>query len=297
MKKVFLFIILLLFPITVFGLVSPSSEIFVTDEADILSQETEEYIMNYSKFLWDSKKIDYYVVTVKNLEDMSLDQYADYVYEAFSINPKGILIFFSKEERMLKIIVGEQLGNIIEDETIDEYINSYFMPNFKSENWDMGMKNGYSSFYKLLCNYYGIDSDIMEVYDDVDFYTKYKTPILFVIIWIGTILSYVFCKYFKRIYKTNRVYIGDQFFFVITLFVNILLLVLSYMIDARSVLIVLGFEIVTVISTFATPGKNELQVVSYYNEESKKKIRTTKIPSSNNENNKGKKKVEKRQKK
>ena len=52
MKKKFILIILfnliLLFPFNVWGLVNPTSEFYVKDYADILDDETEEYIVSHS---------------------------------------------------------------------------------------------------------------------------------------------------------------------------------------------------------------------------------------------------------
>ena len=83
MKKLIYFIILFLMiiPLNTLGLVRQSDEIYVTDSAQILNNETEDYIVTYSEFLKENKNIDYYVVTVKSLEGISLEEYTDYVFD------------------------------------------------------------------------------------------------------------------------------------------------------------------------------------------------------------------------
>ena len=53
MKKLIYFIILFLMiiPLNTLGLVRQSDEIYVTDSAQILNNETEDYIVTYSEFL------------------------------------------------------------------------------------------------------------------------------------------------------------------------------------------------------------------------------------------------------
>lgn len=255
MKKIFIFIIfvfMILFPIKINALVEKSEYEFVTDNSNTLSEDTINYIIKYSNFLYESKKIDYYVVVVKELDGMQLEEYSDLVYDEFEISDKGLLILLSINDRKMRVKVGSDLADIIPSQIIDEYINNYFMPEFKNAEWDDGIKNGYSAFYKMICNYYDIDSSNMEVYND-SFITKYKVPIIFLIIWFNTLIGYVFSEYFIRLFLEKNSYdqFTDTLIFGVVLFISILLFILSYILIPKSVLFVLGFEIIAIISNFA----------------------------------------------
>ena len=258
MKKVFVFIILFLLfiPTTVFGYVQKSAYKYVTDDGNLLSEDTINYITTYSSFLKKQKGIDYYVVTVQNLESSNLNDYSNWVYDSFNISSKGLLIFVTKDERMIRVIVGEELSDVVGNDVIDRYIKSYFMPYFKTEEWNKGIKNGYSAFYKMLCNYYNIDSRAMDVYAGPSFLKKYKTLLMFIVIWIGTTLMYVFCMFFKKIYIYRNVTFIDYFIFWMSLFINILLLIFAYSIDLSSLLLALVVELVGVFSSFL-PSSND----------------------------------------
>ena len=98
-----------------------------------------------------------------------------------------ITVIDSHSEERIK--TGIKLSKIIPDDVIEEYINSYFMPYLKDEDWNSGIKNGYSSFYKLLCNYYEIDSSPMTVYNGLSFIKKYKYSIFMIILFICSFIS------------------------------------------------------------------------------------------------------------
>lgn len=246
MKKIFLFILVLLFfcPFNINALVNKSSNIYVTDSSDVLSYETEKYIVDLSTRLKENSKIDFYVVTINDTDDMGLEEYADLLYDEFKISSNGILIILSVKDRIIRVKIGEKLSSDIDRATIDGYIRMYFMPFFKVNDWNRGILNGYSAFYKLICDKNNIDSSNIVVYDDVDFITKYKEIILVIIIWLNTVFAYVFCNYFINVYKRKfKFELFDFILFIITLVINILLLIFVYNIDLISYLFVFLLEI------------------------------------------------------
>ena len=259
MRKHFLilFIVLLIIPLNVFSLVEKSVNEYITDQGQLLSDETEEYIYNNSKYLDDIIHLDYYVVTVDNLSNLEIEEYADKLYRKFNLREKGILILISKDDRKMRVKVGEELSDVVYPQIIDEYINNFFMTSFKNGNWDEGIKNGYSAFYKLLCNYYDIDSSDVEVYRD-NFITKYQTYIIIIIIWIIMIIGYIFSEYFYRLFlnKISKNVNMDTAIFGVCLFISMLLLNLTYLIMPKAVIIVLLFELVAIFSNILNHSSN-----------------------------------------
>ena len=77
--------ILLLIPLKINAIVERSEDIYVTDEGQLLKEETKDYIMSYSNYLDIEKDIQYYVVTVKSLENKELEKYSKEVYESFEL--------------------------------------------------------------------------------------------------------------------------------------------------------------------------------------------------------------------
>ena len=74
-KKLFLVLVLVLFPFNCFALVKPTNDFYVNDYANILDDDVEQYIMQRSVDLEKQTDAQIVVVTVKNLEGMSLEDY------------------------------------------------------------------------------------------------------------------------------------------------------------------------------------------------------------------------------
>ena len=251
MKRVYKLIILLLllFPLSVFGLVKQSQYKYVTDEANIMSDELIEYICIYSKFLKEKMGINYYVVTVNNIEDYDLDSYSGYVFDNFNIGSKGILIFISKEDRKIRVDVGYELEDVLTPKKLNNTIDVYMMPYFKNDNWEDGIKNGYSAYYKEICDYYNVDSSELVVYDARYLTTNYKLYIILAIIFINSFISYVFTSFFMRLYRSNNKYKGknkDIVLFIICLLINIILFYIAFMLMPISLLIILIIELIAI---------------------------------------------------
>ena len=242
MKKFLVVFVLLFFglQLNVFSL----EKNYVIDNASILSDDTLEYINYYSYFLDDNYDIDYYVITENNLGDMDSSEYVKKLYKSYNLSKKGILIFVCTDDREIRVEVGEELSSIITSNIIDEYIDLYFIHYLRDNEWDNGIKNGYSSFYKLLCNYYDIDSSSMSVYND-NFVSKYKNYIIMAVIWFITIIGYIFSEYFYKIFirkDKNNINI-NTILFGICLLISMLLLNLTYLIAKKAVIIVFLFEL------------------------------------------------------
>lgn len=170
MKNFFLYITIFILSFFTFlkvnALVEPTSDFYVNDYANILSPETEKFIMDNSVKLQEETKAQIVVVTVKNLEGQDLNTYATDLYRSFGIgNEKednGLLILIALEEREIKIEVGYGLEGVITDGLVGRYLDDYFQPYFKKDKWDDGVKKGYIAFYQKICDYYHLDSSIID---------------------------------------------------------------------------------------------------------------------------------------
>ena len=116
--KIFaLFLILInIFCIKTFAVVKPTSDFYVNDYANLLDSETKEYIMNTNISLCNQTGAQVVVVTVQNLEDNSLEDYANQIFREFGIGDKtknnGVLLLLALEERLFRIEVGYGLEGI-----------------------------------------------------------------------------------------------------------------------------------------------------------------------------------------
>jgi len=170
-------ILILLFIVStsnVNAIVKPTERFYINDYANILSNETEEYIFNRSVTLNNVDGTQIVVVTVPNLEGMSIEDYSIRVARSFGIGSKeknnGLLLLIALEERELRIEVGYGLEGIIPDGKAGRFRDQYMIPYLKNNQWDEGIKNGYDAFFKEIVelNNLNIDYNVPIQVEDFD---------------------------------------------------------------------------------------------------------------------------------
>jgi len=244
-----LLFMILMIPFSIAALVEKSGLEYVTDEGELLTSESENYIVRYSDFLYKKKQIDYYVVTVKSLEDKEIEDYAEEVYKSFKIHKKGVLILAAKEERKVRILSGEKLSDLVTEEVMDEVFETYFTPLLERNEWDEGLMNGYKALYKYICEKNGIDATSMEVVYQLDFLTKYASIIVFVLIFVISIIG-AKVAYFYKAYRIRKMLsIAETILFGSILIFNIFIIALAYYMKPVYALILLACEGVSFFSS------------------------------------------------
>ena len=242
-KYIFLLFLLLLIPFNTYALIEKSSDIYVTDDGKMLQQETKDTILSYSNYLDIEKDIQYYVVTVKDLENHNLEDYTKEVFNVFELDEKSILILISKDDRKFRIEVGDEISSIISSKQVDGYIDDYFMPFFQNGEWDKGIKNGYLAIYKDLADYFQIDISGISIESGNEILVKYKAPIICIVIFINTMIAQALCMAIKKIINQyDYIDTFDKFIMPLLLIINVLLLIIAYMIMPLSLILVLGIE-------------------------------------------------------
>ncbi len=249
MKKIILVILICIFTINVQAI---GRNEYVIDDAKILSIDTKNYILEYSNYLKDELKIDYVVITLDREYD-DLEKEANALYEEYHISQKGLLFLVDKNSRNIQVLVGNKLSKIITDDIINEYINDYMVGYYKNDDWDDGTKNGYTAFFKLICNYYDIDSEILKVYDGDSFINKYRTYIITLIMIICIGIGYNLMTYYNNRYvKKNKkdVNIVNDIMFFCSMFINVELFIIAYYFGFKIFFMVFAIEIISIISSY-----------------------------------------------
>lgn len=170
LKRINYLILLLLsifFISKVNALVNPTEKFYINDYANILSPETEEYIYEKSVKLNEIDGTQIVVVTVKNLEGRSIEDYSLELARKFGIGSKeknnGLLLLLALEEREFRVEVGTGLEGILPDGKTGRFQDQYIIPYLKENNFDEGIKNGYNAFYNEIVEMNKLDLEIAEV--------------------------------------------------------------------------------------------------------------------------------------
>lgn len=205
MKKIlffFLFLSLAFIPKQVYAYdtVKPTSNFYINDYANILSNETENYIMEHSVALANQTKAQIVVVTVPNLDGASLEEYATRLFREFGIGDEdednGLLLLLALEEREMRVEVGYGLEGILPDGKTGRFQDNYMIPFFKEDNFDEGMLNGYKAFFQEVANYYEYDGNIEAPTENTIDEEDIIVTIIIVVFQIGfwILLAYLISK-------------------------------------------------------------------------------------------------------
>lgn len=147
-----LFTFCLLFIPKAKAIVKPDKYFYVNDYANLLSTEVEEYILNKSVALNKVDGTQIVVVTIRDLEGLTIESYATELFREFGIGEhsknNGLLLLLALQERKFRIEVGDGLEGILPDGKTGRFQDEYIIPYLKENNFEMGIKNGYDAFYK-----------------------------------------------------------------------------------------------------------------------------------------------------
>ena len=158
---IILFIMINICTISSLAVVSPTPDFYVNDYADLLDKETEEYIINANKSLYSQTGAQIVVVTIPSLEGSSLEDYATELFRNFGIGDKtknnGILLLLALEERQFRVEVGYGLEGILPDAKTGRIQDEYIIPYLKKNDWNDGIKNGFSAFLEIVANEYNVE--------------------------------------------------------------------------------------------------------------------------------------------
>lgn len=160
---IFIITVIILLGNNSYAIVPKTSEFFVNDSANLLSNETEEYIINMNKALESKTGAQIVVVTAKNLEGMSLEEYATKLFREYGIGDKeknnGVLILCAYEERVLRVEVGYGFEGALPDGKTGRIQDEYIIPYLKENDFDTGIKNGFNAILQEVMTEYGITID------------------------------------------------------------------------------------------------------------------------------------------
>lgn len=141
---------MLLSSITVFAaLPTPTNEFFVNDFANVLSSQTEKYIVERGAAAAETDGTQIVVTTVESLEGRTVDEYALDMLRDWGIGDKeknnGLLILFAKQDRKIKIEVGYGLEGDINDAKAGRLLDNYAIPELRKNNFDEGLLTLYKA--------------------------------------------------------------------------------------------------------------------------------------------------------
>lgn len=175
LKKVFFIAFSLVFVLvsfSVFASVDNYKKSYAGDYAEVLSEETKNYIIKNSEVLQEKTKAQIAVVTIKSLQGEEIEDYSLKLFRNWQLGDKdlknGVLILLSVEDRKARIDVGDGLEGRINDSKAGRLLDQCSIPYFKEDKWDIGIKTLYSAILKEVYQEYDIEDIPQEVQNTID---------------------------------------------------------------------------------------------------------------------------------
>ena len=160
------------------NLPEPTNKFYISDFANVLSDETENYILNQSNALNEKTSAQVVVATVNSLENVSIEEYGVSLFRKWGIGNKdknnGLLILLAPNERKIRIEVGYGLEGKINDAKAGRFINDYAVPYLKNNDWDSGIYGLYTVILSEVYSEYGMEvpESVREVSEKIKDYDQ-----------------------------------------------------------------------------------------------------------------------------
>lgn len=141
----------------------PSSDFYVNDLANIISEENERYIVNTNAELKAKTGGQIVIMTINNLNGKSIETYAYNIFKKYGIGDKskdnGTLVLISVEDREIRIETGIGAESFIPDARAGRILEDYIKPRFKEDDWDNGVRDGFDAILGCYLQEYNIEID------------------------------------------------------------------------------------------------------------------------------------------
>ncbi|MBU0506374.1 MAG: TPM domain-containing protein [bacterium] len=157
MKKRLIFLILiclLIIPFISFARAIPLMTGPVVDEAKLLSQATNQKISHFLKTYYAQSGNQIQLLTINSLEGDPLEDFSIRVVDKWQLGDaekdNGILFLIAKNDRKMRIEVGQGLEGALTDLQAGRIINNVITPYFKQGAFEDGILAGLNAITKAL---------------------------------------------------------------------------------------------------------------------------------------------------
>lgn len=146
-----------------FAMVDISDDYYITDQADVISSSTEEYIISQNAYLEDyCSGAQIVVVVVDFLDGMDIEDYAYRLFDDLDIGSStednGILLLLTIGEENYWCMQGRGLESDLPASTIDDILYYDLEPDFAERAYDAGVKKVFDSLFNEVCEIYDVDA-------------------------------------------------------------------------------------------------------------------------------------------
>ena len=147
---------------------APTSNFFVNDFANVISDSDENEILQKGIALYNATKAQVVMVTVDSLEGMEVNDYALELGNNWGVGQEkedtGIVLLLSVGDRQTTIQVGYGLEGAVNDAKAGRILDTYALPYFKVDEFSTGLKGAYAALVNEVYTEFGLTENLDEGY-------------------------------------------------------------------------------------------------------------------------------------
>ena len=168
-----------------YAVVDQSESYYVADYSNVLSNDTEQMIINYNGSLeYQCQGAQIVVVTVDYLDGMYSDEYAYQLFNDWGVGSadynNGMLLLLAIQENKAWLAYGIGLNSLIDSDQVDSMLDKYFWKDFDRGNYDEAVTSLFNALLKWYDEQY--DAQVVQSGTSVssgnEYYTGYSEPSL-----------------------------------------------------------------------------------------------------------------------
>ena len=148
------------------AIVAPSEDIYVTDAANVLTENTRQDIIDSNIDLMErGRGAQIIIVTVQYLDGMPIDEYASLLFNSWGVGSEadnGMLLLLATEEGAAWLVVGAGIAGAFTNDMANQYLNTYLRPEFENRNFDAAVRSICEALFTWFAEYYGLNQDISQ---------------------------------------------------------------------------------------------------------------------------------------
>ena len=150
-------------PAAAVSLAAPA-EVFVSDNASVLSDATKSTILEKAGALDDACGAQIVVVTVNDTEGLSLEQYSYELFNDWGIGDSsknnGVLLLLDIAGDDYQCVQGSGLETTLPTSRLSSILQEDLEPDFAAKNYDAGVLKTFNALYDEVCGIYGVSPSI-----------------------------------------------------------------------------------------------------------------------------------------
>lgn len=154
--------------------------LYVLDEAGVLSQETEQEIIRKNGNLFDRTGAEIVIVTVDFLDGKEIRDYCYDLFESWEIGSSernnGLLLVLSVAQEDYYALPGYGIEDFLTGEKLDELLNENLKSDFAAEQYDAGVRKFFDAALEELESYYQENGPENDGYEEWENKVGYSAP-------------------------------------------------------------------------------------------------------------------------